>query len=351
MDTAPQVSGIASALGPKSGGDSQHSFNGIVGTSACIGEAILRARVLAGVNTPVLLQGETGVGKELFARAIHEQGPQSRGPFIALNCGGLPRELLASELFGYAEGAFTGARRSGAIGKLEAASGGTLFLDEISEMPLELQPYLLRALEGGEVYPLGSNKPRSVHFRLVSACNRDLREESSASRFRFDLFYRVSVAVLRIPALRERIDDLPTLMDHFARDIATRHNVEQKNFSPEVMSALRRYPWPGNIRELRNVLESMLLLSEGMVVESSVLPPHLRDAEQSSPPEPHTSLRQIEREAIREALRANSGNLTKAARRLRIARSTLYLKLRKYALTDLLSEVRQGLQDCKVSGP
>jgi transcriptional regulator with PAS, ATPase and Fis domain len=344
MGTTAQVSGVASAFGPRPDGESSHSFGGMVGTSGCISEAILKARVLAGVDTPVLLQGETGVGKELFARAIHEHGPQSRGPFIALNCGGLPRELLASELFGYADGAFTGAKRSGALGKLDAANGGTLFLDEISEMPLELQPYLLRALEGGEVYALGSNKPRYVHFRLVSACNRDLRLESIAGRFRLDLFYRVSVTSLQIPALRERIDDLPALVDHFARDVARRHSLALKSFAPDVMAALFRYQWPGNIRELRNVLESMVLLTEGEVVESGVLPTHLRDAQESSlaPAEPHTSLRLVEREAIREALCLNGGNLTQAADDLRIARSTLYVKLKKYGLTTLLNEVRRG---------
>jgi transcriptional regulator with PAS, ATPase and Fis domain len=344
MGTTAQVSGVASAFGPRPHGESSHSFGGMVGSSGCINEAILKARVLAGVDSPVLLQGETGVGKELFARAIHEHGRQSRGPFIALNCGGLPRELLASELFGYADGAFTGARRSGCLGKLDAANGGTLFLDEISEMPLELQPYLLRALEGGEVYPLGSNKPRHVHFRLVSACNRDLRLESIAGRFRLDLYYRVSVTSLQIPALRERIDDLPVLVDHFARDVARRHNLALKSFAPDVMAALFRYRWPGNVRELRNVLESMVLLSEGEVVDCGVLPPHLRDAQEGSlaPAEPHMSLRQAECEAIREALCLNGGNLTQAAGDLRIARSTLYLKLKKYALTTLLNEVRRG---------
>jgi transcriptional regulator with PAS, ATPase and Fis domain len=343
VDITAQANGAASARDPRPADESREVFGGIVGTSARINEATLRARTLAGVNAPVLLQGETGVGKELFARAIHDHGRQSSGPFIALNCGGLPRELLASELFGYADGAFTGARRSGAIGKLEAASGGTLFLDEISEMPLELQPYLLRALEGGEVYPLGSNKPRSVQFRLVSACNRDLRLESSAGRFRLDLFYRLSVTVLQIPALRERVEDLPALVDHFARDVASRHKLELKTFEPDVMAALLRYRWPGNIRELRNVLESMVLLTEGEVVRTGLLPPHLRDGEDGAlaPAEPHTSLRQVERETIREALCFNGGNLTRAARDLRIARSTLYLKVKKYALTSLLNDIRR----------
>src|SRR6185295_6325235 len=146
----------------------------------------------------------TGVGKEIFARSIHESGPRRQGPFIAVNCGGLPRDLVASELFGYADGAFTGARRSGQIGKMEAANGGTLFLDEIGEMPLDVQPYFLRALEGGEVCPVGSNRPRQARFRLIAASNRDLRAQVNAAHFRIDLFYRVAVTSLQVPSLRER---------------------------------------------------------------------------------------------------------------------------------------------------
>src|SRR5262245_12124796 len=155
-----------------SGGE---GFRRIVGNSPSLEQVLRRASVLAKVDAPVLLQGETGVGKEMFARALHDSGPRAMAPFVALNCGGLPRDLLASELFGYVDGAFTGARRTGMIGKIEAADGGTLFLDEIAELPLDLQPYLLRVLEDGEVCPLGSHKPRSVRFKLIAACNRDLR--------------------------------------------------------------------------------------------------------------------------------------------------------------------------------
>jgi sigma-54 dependent transcriptional regulator, acetoin dehydrogenase operon transcriptional activator AcoR len=196
--------------------ENQKGFSRVVGKSARLTQVIDKARRLADVDASVLLQGETGVGKEVFARAIHEHGPHRRAPFVALNCGGLPRELVASELFGYVDGAFTGARRSGMLGKVEAAQGGTLFLDEIAELPLDLQPYLLRVLEGGEVYPLGSNTARTVRFRLIAACNRDLRQEVKAQRFRMDLFYRISVTSLDIPPLRERKEDLAALVAHFA---------------------------------------------------------------------------------------------------------------------------------------
>jgi transcriptional regulator with PAS, ATPase and Fis domain len=311
-------------------------------------QAVERARLLANVPTPVLLQGETGVGKDVFARAIHDNGPHSQGPFVALNCGGLPREILASELFGYSDGAFTGARRTGMIGKIEAAHGGTLFLDEIAEMPLDLQPYLLRVLEGGELYPLGSNKPRTVKFRLIAACNRDLRSEVSAERFRMDLFYRVSVTSLHIPPLRDRTADLPALVAHFAREAAMRHGVPSKAFSSEVMMVFARYDWPGNLRELRNVVEAMSLLAQGEIVDLEAIPADFGAGMEQRPNNEAIAevlsggLEQVECHAIVAAIRKEQGNLTRAARQLHIARSTLYLKMKKYALSSVLDDLRVG---------
>jgi transcriptional regulator with PAS, ATPase and Fis domain len=324
-------------------------FDMIVGTGAGLCHAVEKARVLAEVDSPLLLQGETGVGKEVFARAIHEGGCRRHGPFVALNCGGLPRDLLASELFGYVDGAFTGARRSGMIGKVEAAHGGTLFLDEIGEMPLDLQPYLLRVLEGGEVYPLGSNKPRTVQFRLITASNRDLRNEVAAARFRMDLFYRISVTSLRIPALRERMGDIPTLVEYFGRGVAGRHGVRQKRFLPEVLAAFARYPWPGNLRELLNVVEAMALLSEGDEIGLAALPADLGGAALPAHSDSGTAgrngvgLKRVEREAIGAAIRVHRGNLTHVARELQISKSTLYLKMKKYSLEPMLDAVRIGV--------
>jgi transcriptional regulator with PAS, ATPase and Fis domain len=321
-------------------------FCKIIGNSTPLRHTVQKARRLAQVDAALLLYGETGVGKELFARAVHDSGPHAEGPFVALNCGGLPRELLASELFGYVDGAFTGARRTGMIGKIEAAHGGTLFLDELAEMPLDLQPYLLRVLEGGEVYPLGCNKPRAVSFRLIAACNRDLQSEISAARFRMDLFYRISVTSLRLPPLRERHEDLRLLVDHFARLVAERHQLPIKRFTQDVVAAFAGYPWPGNLRELRNVVESMALLSEGEEVGVSAIPSDLntrRAPTSDVPPRPAAGqLKEVERETISRALRLYHGNLTSAARQLRIARSTLYIKVKKYALDSLLSSVRGG---------
>jgi transcriptional regulator with PAS, ATPase and Fis domain len=317
-----------------------------VGESAALRATLQRARVLSDSDLPVLLLGETGVGKEVFARAIHENGSRANGPFVAVNCGGLPRELLASELFGYVDGAFTGARRNGATGKLHAADGGTLFLDEISEMPLELQPYLLRVLEDGEVYPLGATRSRHVNFRLIAASNREIVHEIETLRFRMDLYYRISATTLQIPPLRERIEDLPDLVAYLAEDLARRKGCTARRFTPEAIAALARHAWPGNIRELRNVVDSMVLVS-GADDEVGVdaLPQDFGSglrpgSDRPSAPPSSGALEDVEREAIARAIRDHAGNLTRVANALRVSRSTLYLKIRKYRLESLLAEIR-----------
>lgn len=331
----------------------QDAFIGIVGASENLCRAVKAARRLANVDAPVLIYGETGVGKDLFARAIHQAGPRAQAPFIALNCGGLPRELLASELFGYVDGAFTGARRGGMTGKLEAAHGGTLFLDEIAEMPLELQPFLLRAVEGHEICRLGEHRPRKVDFRLVAACNRDLRQEANDGRFRSDVYYRISVTTLRVPPLRDRLDDLPTVVEYFASSVADRHGHSVKSFAPDTLAALGRYDWPGNLRELRNVVEAAALLTDGTVVTPQDLPSTVTEAPNPSVPPPASAelgLSKLERDAIAAALAAQHGNLTTVARELGIARSTLYGKVKRYSLQALVSEGRVGGKRPRASG-
>ena len=315
----------------------------IVGRNELLRQALEKAQLLAEVNVPVLLLGETGVGKERFARVIHECGRRKHGPFVTLNCGGLPRDILASELFGYVEGAFTGARRSGMVGKIEAAAGGTLFLDEIGEMPVDLQPYFLRVLEGGEVYPLGDSRPRKVEFRLVAATNKDLRAEVNAHRFRMDLFYRVAVTALRIPSLRERSEDIPSLIEHFAQEVSQRHGVSMKRFESVVLSALCAYEWPGNVRELRNVVEGLVLMATGDTISISDLPAELTSSRWAPvAPAGVMDLESAERDAIAGAVTACHGNLTLAARQLRISKSTLYIKVKKYGLDKLVPEARVG---------
>jgi sigma-54 dependent transcriptional regulator, acetoin dehydrogenase operon transcriptional activator AcoR len=330
-------------------GHTSTTLGPIIGRSTALRRALERAKQLADLDVPVLLQGETGVGKEMFARAIHEGRQRTTGPFVALNCGGLPRDILASELFGYVDGAFTGAKRSGMIGKIEAARGGTLFLDEIGEMPLDLQPYFLRVLEGGELYPLGASQPRNVEFKLIAATNRDLRAEVTAGRFRQDLFYRVSVTTLRIPALRERKEDIAELVDHFNREVSHRHGVSVKRFAAEVIDALERYPWPGNVREMRHVVEGMVMLTTDDTVTAAALPEEIALSVPATGREPGVSaesaavpdLDAVERDAISTAIARRHGNLTMVAKELRISKSTLYLKIDKYGLNTTLRLARQ----------
>lgn len=318
------------------------AFDRLVHGDGPMTEVIRRARQLAAAKTAVLLQGETGVGKEEFARGLHGDRP---GDFVALNCGGLTRELLGSELFGHAEGAFTGARKGGAMGKIEAADGGTLFLDEIGELPLDMQPMLLRVLEKGEVYRLGETKPRKVAFRLVAATHRDLRDEVATGRFRMDLFYRIAVTTLRIPPLRDRPDDVALLARHYLRQFRQERGELDEPLAPEVIDCLTAYRWPGNIRELRNVIEAAVLMSDGAPLSPELLPPELQDRVPATAPgargveaaladrAPASTLDEAEREAIRRAIVAEQGNLTRAAKRLAIAKSTLYLKMQAFGLS------------------
>ena len=333
----------------KTGTEPRDWFGQILCASPSLARVVEKARELAEVDLPALLLGETGVGKELFAEAIHNSGRYRQGPFIPLNCGGMPREILASELFGYVEGAFSGARRSGMVGRIEAANKGTLFLDEIGEIPLDMQPYLLRVLEEGKVYPLGDNKPRRVDFRLIAATNKDLRAETAAGRFRLDLFYRVSVGLLRIPPLRERKDDIPFLVEHFNSQVAERHGRPMKEFEPEVLAVFREYSWPGNIRELRNIVESLVvLMGRRNTVTMVDLPAEFLSSittNNSISTESEgslTALEGVERDTVKATINACRGNLTQAAEKLGIAKSTLYQKIKEYGLAQEVANARTG---------
>ena len=316
-------------------------FDEILGDSPVMREVKQRARKMALTGAPILIEGETGVGKELFARAIHSAGPTSSGPFVPVNCGGIPRDLFGSEFFGYSKGAFTGAREQGQAGKIEAADGGLLCLDEVGEMPLEHQPFLLRVLEDGMVYRIGSNEGRPVRVRLVSMTNRNLLAEAEAGRFRSDLYYRIAVLRLQIPPLRDRGDDVVELVHHFASKAASRIDRPLPRFDAEVFRIFRSYSWPGNVRELRNVVENMILLGNSDQLGVADVPIEIRQQtdqgtasllseQQSSPASPNLKL--SERAAIEAALAEARGNLTDAAKRLGIARSTLYRKLDEYGL-------------------
>lgn len=314
------------------------AFERVIGKAPKLLEVIECAQRLSKSSVPLLLLGETGVGKDVFARAIHETSAAREAPFVALNCGGFSRELLTSELFGYADGSFTGARRGGMIGKIEAASGGTLFLDEIGEMPIDLQPHFLRVLEDGAIFRIGENKPRNVSFRLVAATNRDLRKEVAEGRFRMDLFYRIAVATINIPPLRERAEDIQLIADFLLDKLSQQHAVFRPVLDPEALDCLSRHAWPGNIRELRNVLERALLMSSDTVITKESLPHEVRFAETagvqrlaSVPQEGELKrLEQVEKDTIISMIERQSGNMTAVARELGIAKSTLYVKLKKF---------------------
>ncbi|MFT4080561.1 sigma-54-dependent Fis family transcriptional regulator [Rhodomicrobium sp.] len=334
----------AVARAPRAAAD---AFDEIAGESAVMRDIRERARKLAANPLPVLIEGETGVGKELFARAIKAASACASGPFVPVNCGGMARDLIASELFGYVKGAFTGADGNGRPGKIEKADGGILCLDEIGEMPMDLQSYLLRVLEDGIVYRVGDHEGRPVSIRLVSMTNRDLMEEVGAGRFRRDLFYRIAAARLRIPPLRERGDDVLVLAERFAARTAARLGRPSPSFSDDALMLLRLYGWPGNVRELRNVIDAVLALCETDKIDVEHLPPEMRlcdKASRAAGAEPEAAAKPLtvlpsrrgmktpEREAILAEVEACGGNLTEAARRLGIARSTLYVRLAKYGV-------------------
>lgn len=296
---------------------------------------IAQARRVLDKDIPILLRGESGVGKELFAQALHRSSPRRDKPFVAVNCAALPEALIEAELFGYAPGAYTGARREGSPGRIREAHGGTLFLDEIGDMPLALQGRLLRVLETKEVVPLGG-KPMRVEFALIAATHRDLPAEVEAGRFRADLYYRLAGLTLTLPPLRER-SDLPALVERILRACAPDRDLR---LAPDVAAAFSSYPWPGNVRELAQALRvaAALVDEEETVIGWEALPEGLAAAlKRSSGTTPLTSapgeeafeLAALSRAAIERALAASRGNRTAAARRLGISRATLYRKLRE----------------------
>lgn len=288
---------------------------------------------VAATAAPILLTGETGAGKEVFAQAIHTASPRRDAPFVVVNCGAVSRELLASELFGYVDGAFTGARRGGVAGKIEAAIGGTLFLDEVGELPRDLQPVFLRALESGEICRIGETAVRRVEFRVVAATNRDLKAEVEAGRFRRDLYYRLAVVPIEIPPLRERPEDIALLAEHFIARTRARYSLAHRCFTPEALACLQHHDWPGNVRELRNLIESLMLTSDGDRIELSDLPDTIR---RKTAPGVHAEglslVEAAERELISRTLRSCKGNVAAAALALGFAKSTVYAKLRRYAI-------------------
>jgi two-component system, NtrC family, response regulator len=311
-------------------------FEQIMGHSTPIRQAVELARRVAVTEATVLLTGETGTGKEVFAQAIHQGSARRAGAFVAVNCGALGRDILESELFGHRAGAFTGASRD-QKGLFAEAHKGTIFLDEIGELPLDLQAKLLRVLETHEFLRVGDTKPTKTDVRVIAATNRNLAQEANADRFRLDLYYRLSVFEIDLPPLRNRPADIPALADGFARQVAAKLGKRDLRLSPAFVQALQRHGWKGNIRELKNVIERAVILADTRPDGTAELTPDLLPHDLThglpySPDAPVFELATVERQHIGRVLHHTGGNKTEAARLLGIGLTTLYRKLQEYGL-------------------
>jgi len=344
LASKPRMNAGAAQMSPTAQSALISAKEAIIGCSEALLDVVEKVERAALGRTAILLEGETGVGKELFARLIHAASQKTgKEPFVAFNCGAVSKELLGGELFGHAPGAFTGATREGKAGRFEFANGGVLSLDEIGEMPLDLQPYLLRVLEERAVYRLGDSKPRPVDVRLVASTNRNLKQEVAEGRFRRDLYFRIGVVKFTIPPLRERLGDVEILIDHFNRQFAATYNTQPLRFEAATMELLRRYSWPGNVRELRNLIENLVLMTLTGVVTPRDLPEDFLEAasqpttptlsgDRGQTPEREEIARfdEMERRAIERAVANAGGNIAAAAEKLGLSRATLYRKLHQY---------------------
>ncbi|MHB8206364.1 sigma-54-dependent transcriptional regulator [Mucilaginibacter sp.] len=309
---------------------SRFGFDRIIGTSPAITTAINLARRVAGTDTTVLILGETGTGKEVFAEAIHQASPRSTKPFVAINCSAFGKELLESELFGHKAGSFTGAIKD-KKGLFEEANGGTIFLDEIGEMDHELQAKLLRVLESQQFIKIGDTKITKVSVRILAATNRNLQDEVAKDQFRSDLFYRLSVFQITLPSLRDRRKDIPVLAKMFIQQYASKVNTQITGATADFYNKLEAYNWPGNVRELKNIIERAVIMCDGTQLDTSVLPYEF----DSSPVATNTStfdLSAIEQQHIQRVLKHTQGNRAETARLLNIGIATLYRKLKEYGL-------------------
>ncbi|MCK0068363.1 sigma-54 dependent transcriptional regulator [Kordiimonas sp. 5E331] len=364
MEASLKTTALVGEIGPMQESIGPLSFDNLVGDSPAMQRATKLAQKAAKASIPVLIEGESGVGKEVFARAIHDASDRSGKPFVAVNCGAIPENLVESILFGHEKGAFTGATEK-RLGKFQEANGGTLFLDEVGELPLDIQVKLLRALQEKEIDPVGGKQSIKVDIRVVSATNRNLVERISEGAFREDLFYRLNVYPILLPPLRERKSDIPALTDHFLEKISSMEGLDQRRISATALAAVSAYDWPGNIRQLQNMLFRAVILSEGDVLTPDDFPSLFADTQQNYVPEVniaqpahyapapqmipqsgqtgatlflHTedghmkSLEELEAAIIAAALERYDGRMAEIARRLKIGRSTLYRKVAEYGL-------------------
>jgi transcriptional regulator with PAS, ATPase and Fis domain len=313
-------------------------FKSIIGQSPALDSLIRSARMVAATDVTVLLKGETGTGKEVFASAIQKESPRANKAFITLNCAALPESLIESELFGHKKGSFTGATAN-TQGLFQAADGGTLFLDEINSLPVSIQAKLLRFLESGECLAVGDIKPYNVDVRIIAATNSDLHKQVAAGEFRRDLFYRLNVVPLELPPLAHRTEDIEHLIGHFLAMMAETHSIDAPKFSKQALRVLKDYAWPGNIRELRNLCERLSILLAGRTIEPENLP-HEFVTYSSMPkvadftlPERGLQLDSLEADLIHQALSRTKGNRSKSAKLLGLSRDTLLYRMQKHGFT------------------
>ena len=309
-----------------------YSFDSVLGDSKVVKDAILLAQKVSGTDVPVLLTGETGTGKEVFAQSIHQHSSRKGKSFVAINCSSFSRDLLESEMFGHKAGAFTGALKE-TKGLFEEASGGTIFLDEIGEMAFDLQAKLLRILETGEFIKIGDTKPTKVDVRIIAATNRDLEKEIEQGHFREDLFYRLSVFQIHLPALRERVEDIPLHIKAFVSAFSSKMGKNIRTISPEYIDALKKRAWKGNVRELRNAIERSLIIADGDTLTLDALPLNMQTSSAAST-ESYSGfdLSGVEKMHIQKVLKYTKGNKTETSRLLGIGLTTLYRKIEEYGL-------------------
>ena len=320
--------------------EDKFSFGNIVGKSKIMTHTIDRAYQVASTTSSVLISGESGTGKEVFARAIHQSSGRE-GAFVAINCSAIPESLFESEMFGYESGAFTGALSKGKIGKIEIANGGTLFLDEIGDMPLHMQAKLLRVLQERQLMRVGGDKSISLDVRVISATHRNLEDMVKAGTFREDLYYRLNVVNIKLPSLSDRIEDVPLFVKLFIEEFCRANHMKVPNISPEILNRLMNYSWPGNIRELKNMVEHLVVFSKNNEIQIDTLPEYINNKEDKTISIKNEKsltdlIRKTEIKAIHDAMKECGNNKQKAAKLLDIPRSTLYYKIKFYDLNQYL---------------